>query len=699
MDILFPTGKTPIGREKLFLAELSKEQDSVFPSGGVAYYDFPTSRDYENDVSSPSFLILSIDYGVLIFQCTDDDLSVAIENVDQVYTFLDASFRKSSFLRKTKRSLTFPLETILFQYTADSEEIDSLIIQKLADLPLSLEQSEPIDQDTFDEVRSIIEGAKAIGTAYKGKQSHITAGAKGTLVAQINGTIRNFDVEQRKVSLNLVNGPQRVRGLAGSGKTIVLAMKAAQIHLANPDKLILFTFHTKSLLGFVKSLIAAFYRHFAEQDPNWDYIDVIHSWGGQRVEGVCSNAAGDNSTTCPTFSEARHNSPSDPFDFVCEKICSHGVKQKYEYILVDEAQDLPNHFFQLCFQLANGKCGHEKKIIWAYDELQSIFKIYQRTPQELFGLDDEGNPNIDLEKFAEDLLPGQTNDLVLHKCYRNPLPILVSAHALGFGIYAEIPVQMLENSEHWEDVGYKVTKNPDFTAGVKTVITRPQSNSPLLGDADIDELELIQNYIGDDSKLGFCDEIDWICRNIQEAISDGLQPSDIMVISVDDINAKTVLARVSAGLSEYNIGVHNVHSSTAPAPVFRVEDRVTLSTVHKAKGNEAMMVFVSGVEALYNARRYRGTRNKIFTAFTRTKAWLRVSGLGAKAQFFIDELDKALQHSPDLEFTFPDLSTIETIQRDLSKKSSRFNEMREKIFDLKAAGLSDEDIKAELGLL
>lgn len=251
------------------------------------------------------------------------------------------------------------------------------------------------------------------------------------ILINLEKEISNFDIEQRKIAISLITGPQRIRGLAGSGKTVVLAMKAAHIHLQHPNKKILFTFYTKSLYGLIKEMISRFYRHFSGDEPNWEFIHVLHSWGGRTIDGVCFNACMDNSISSMTFSQAKQINQSDPFQEVCKHIESHNVKNKYDYILIDEAQDLPNEFFQLCYKLANGDSGQQKNIIWAYDDLQSIFNIYQRTPKELFGTIANGDANIDLNQFKATLNYGQSNDLVLYKCYRNPLEVLITAHALG----------------------------------------------------------------------------------------------------------------------------------------------------------------------------------------------------------------------------------------------------------------------------
>ena len=73
-----------------------------------------------------------------------------------------------------------------------------------------------------------------------------------------------------------------------------------------------------------------------------------------------------------------------------------------------------------------------------------------------------------------------------------------------------------------------------------------------------------------------------------------------------------------------------------------MDGKVTLSTVHRAKGNEAAAVIVTGIDALYPLRDSRTGRNRIFTAFTR-RTWLRVSGVGDVGDFFLRELSVALR--------------------------------------------------------
>lgn len=56
------------------------------------------------------------------------------------------------------------------------------------------------------------------------------------------------------------------------------------------------------------------------------------------------------------------------------------------------------------------------------------------SPEELFGTNNEGTPNV---RFNYEPDGTSKQDIILEKCYRNSRPALVSAHALGFGIYRE----------------------------------------------------------------------------------------------------------------------------------------------------------------------------------------------------------------------------------------------------------------------
>jgi superfamily I DNA and RNA helicase len=209
--------------------------------------------------------------------------------------------------------------------------------------------------------------------------------------------------------------------------------------------------------------------------------------------------------------------------------------------------------------------------------------------------------------------------------------------------------------------------------GEFTIIERPAENSPLSISNNQTKEELIEGFVAEDMKA----EIAWIVAGIRGFMAEGLRADDIMVISLDDYNARTYFQEIARALMEFEIRTVNAQSNPFSAPAFLLENHVTLSTVYRAKGNEAAVVFALGLDAIYPDRKQKRARNKLFTAFTRAKAWLRVSGMGDGAEHLLQELEIARDKAPRLEFVYPDPRKVELLQRDLSDKASKLRDLAE----------------------
>ena len=219
-------------------------------------------------------------------------------------------------------------------------------------------------------------------------------------------------------------------------------------------------------------------------------------------------------------------------------------------------------------------------------------------------------------------------------------------------------MQLLESRDHWQDVGYEVLTG-EFRVGEQVCITRPAENSPVSIDS-AQAGKIISSYVAPNAN----DEVDWIARGVREFLSGGLQPEDIMIVALDDRNARAYFRLISEELAKHGISTNNIIADAYSEPPFSLPGMVTLSTVYRAKGNESAVVFALGIDAI--SSRTRSGRNRLFTAFTRTKAWLRVSGVGDGARDFCREIEAALAHFPNIEFVMPDLRKVDLIQRDLT---------------------------------
>jgi superfamily I DNA and RNA helicase len=647
------------------------------------YYEFPILKDSDDKIVIAKTLLLSPNHGVIAIDSlsitniidTEILLKSADADLEQVFSLIYSRLIRNKSLRKSKTDLLFPTNSIIFAPNLDSVpemDIEAALAINTNQLQQHLARFKvpTLSSTEYNELIATIEGAKGLIRPALRNIENLGELSKGALANRIESEITRFDRRQKHGAMAVLDGIQRIRGLAGSGKTVVLAMKAALTHLKYPQATIVYTFYTKSLYQQIKRLVTRFYRQFDDKDPDWSKLKIMHGWGGYSGEGVYFNACIATGTRPIKLSEAKAKGASDPFDFACrELIRNENIKPMYDYMLIDEGQDFPASFIQLCLKLTT-----KNRIVYAYDELQTIFQPHAPEFRDIVGSDVNAASN-----------PDYALDVVLYKCYRNPREILVCAHALGFGIYSNI-VQMLENKEQWEDIGYKVIQG-DFIAGSDTVIERPENNSL----TTISNNQSSQDIVSMTVYGTFQDEVDSTLRSITKDISEGLRPDDILVISVDDRHAKTYLHYLTQKLTELGIQSNNIHDDSYGIRDFHMDGCVTLSTVHKAKGNETFMVYVLGVDALY--RTYAGVRerNLLFTAMTRAKGWVRISGIGAPASACKAEIDLALQQFPLMEFKYPSREQLKIIKRDLAEKAVRKLKSERKLDEV-LDELSEEEV-------
>ncbi len=661
----------------------------------ILYYEYPIYMDVDEKILTPKFLIISPTSGVFVINCSsevnEEKIAELDEETTQIESYLFSRFVKSSskVLKESKRSLSFELRSIMFLPLVSSQQLDDLDIENAAYsskeevLSCLQDSNKEITLEMQKEICGILEGSKVILKPKKREIEQDDTVSKGAILKQMEEQIAYLDLEQKSAALAQIQGPQRIRGLAGSGKTIILCMKAALIHLRDPDKKILYTFTTKSLYDYIETLIVRFYRFFGDGNlPDFDKIQIKHSWGGMSIAGVYYSACKNNDIIPLTFDQAKQLPFSDPFDSVCKDLLqkTNGVlKKEYDYILIDEAQDFRPSFYQLCRSIVKNDC-----LVWCYDDLQNIYDVKIQDTIATFK-NQYGAEGIDLEKLNEQY-EELNNDVVLEKTYRNPLEILVLAHAIGFGIYNDTLIQTLENNQHWRDFGYEVVHG-NSRIGDNMEIVRPRANSPLI----ISEKQKPEEIIQIKSFESMMKEVEYVAEDIDKSISvDKLRADDIIVISLDDKNSKLQLKCLSDKLRSKGIETFNL-TDRSYSKGFMEEGCVTLSTVYRAKGNEAGLVYVIGTQVFERNSNRRSMRNRIFTAFTRAKGWLRISGENIENGKLWKEIEKVFENNFSLKFLQTNPRYI--IERD--KKNAKKKRAAKKIIEeMKELDLSPDEIKS-----
>lgn len=244
------------------------------------------------------------------------------------------------------------------------------------------------------------------------------------------------------------------------------------------------------------------------------------------------------------------------------------------------------------------------------------------------------------------------------------------AHAFGLGLHREDTcVQMLQNDSSWEAIGYKL-ESGKLLKGEQVVLYRPPESSPnFISDVYKGTQELLTVVVHGSRDNELVSIADSIANDIGK---EEVQPEDIIVVCMDAPRSKNLMASLQHLLLERGI------RSTIPGLVddssaFGESGLVTLSTVFRAKGNEAPLVYIACFDALDDFIAPIESRNKAFTSISRSKAFVRISGVGKPMSKFKDEIDCILKDLPRFKFEFPDMEVIKNLDAETSKRRAAVN--------------------------
>lgn len=562
-----------------------------------------------------------------------------------------------------------PPNRVLFQDDIEDRELFQDI----------LTSDEPIDL-TDENLRNALAGLR-LSDNISGGQLNVAVEpeSKRELLDFLDRRLKILTDKQLKIGLQSPDSPQQIRGIAGSGKTVVMAFRAAKIHYDNPDWNIAVTFRTHGLHQIHQELITSFYDAFSGgDDPDWDKLQILHGWGGSTVgDGMYSLVAKEADINPLSADEARkkfHRYLKTPqlLDRCCREVCRSGdVPEIFDAILIDEAQDLPQHFFRMCYLTAND----EKRIYWAYDEAQNLATLEAQTVQELFGTDPTGGPLVDVSGNLANQISATH---VMRKSFRTPRSVLMTAHGFGMGLYRDGPlIQTITNQQGWDYLGYNVgeIEGGDFrTPGARVTVTRPIENSPHPLWERQDPRELV-NIQWEDS---WEDEVNWVVDDIKELVEEEkvlpeeilvayIWPYDVRSDRLDYLEQRLDEELASDDSSACHIVGEEVRRRGSNA-TFKQEGKITVSGIHYVGGNEAGVVYMmgaefTGAEATQEQypddswrRNHVEARNKAFVAMTRTKGWCRITGSDPTHRI-AGELNRViadtLREDPQLRFDIP----------------------------------------------
>ncbi len=684
VDIVRGTSQKPVASDAL--VEVVSAQTTLSGRLFIGYPVISTS----DGLQLMDALLVSADKGIIVFDLIEghETGGYGVRQDDSINK-LEARLKVHQELMN-RRDLMVPIHAISFAPALSDPDTYRFGDYPLANASSLIQElnrftwSRHNDQEMYGKALSVIEN---ISTIHKKGLNRSVAkeNSKGAKLKSLEKSIATLDRMQSRGVIETVEGVQRIRGLAGSGKTIVLALKAAYLHAYHPDWRIAVTFNSRSLKDHFRRLINSFFIEQTGEEPDWNKLRIVNAWGAWRGKdrgGIYYEFCRLHGLGFYDFGKARSRfGQGREFEGACEYALMFAREREpvYDAILVDEAQDLSPMFLRLCYELLK----HPKRLVYAYDELQNLGGGSLPSPEEIFGESSDGSPKVRFD--ATNRLAPQ-RDIMLSKCYRNSKPVLAAALALGLGIYRKPPeatesglVQMFDQARLWKDIGYSV-RDGALRDGSKVTLDRTDDTSPgfLESHSDLDDLIRFITFRNED------DQTDWLTEAIAENLGqDELRHEDIMVINPDPRATREDYKPIHRRLKELGISSHLAGVDTDPNTFFQPGNAsVTFSGVHRAKGNEAGMVYIINAHDCHSAvRNLARTRNRLATAITRSKAWVRVLGFGESMAMLKSEFEKLKARHFELRFTYPTAEQREhlrVIHSDMNAEESKRHKNRDK---------------------
>lgn len=640
------------------------QDDSFKDKTGIIYLGYPLIKTPDG-TKTVHALLVSEQLGAFAFDLISPNQQVSSEEVterqDIIYNQLEAKLRATKEITNG-RQLAFNLNVVTFAPTitnkADFKNNDNFFTTPEELLKYLQKANSGILKTIYNSLKGVLQGVSKLKQP-KDRPEVQTTNTKGHIAQQLEHQMAHLDIYQNKAIVEMTDSPQRITGLAGTGKTVVIAGKVAYLHAINPNLRIAITFYSRSLYHQYRLLLTRLYFNQTQEEPDWSKITLLHAWGGSTNPGFYTTICKANGITPMRYDYAKDKyGQSNAFVGVCDEALQQikNPNEIFDYVLIDEAQDMPRSFFELAYLSTTSP----HRVVWAYDELQQLTQEQTvAEPDILFGKNSNQQPRFTFTSNDEN----PNDDIILRVCYRNPKQVITTAHALGLGVYSDHgPLQMIEDVNVWNRIGYRVTGT-----------IAPNNNVELARESDANP-EFLESYLKGTDIVSYKisdtidEQDDWIAKEIIKNLTeDELQPNDILIIALGPVyNIQGRTSRIRQTLRQANILTHI--AGVASADEYFREGSVAISQIFRAKGNEAPMIYILDAQTCSSGSELIVKRNKLFTAITRSRGWVRICGVGDAMKSLAKEIDEVKKNNYDLKFKVPtDLAARRKLHGEMSK--------------------------------
>jgi hypothetical protein len=465
-----------------------------------------------------------------------------------------------------------------------------------------------------DAVRMVLDGK---GFLHSPRTIYIENGRPDLLGVQVQEMelgLKEATPQQREHGIADMRGQHRLfRGVAGSGKSILLALSAAQTLMrygsetaslfegnesGSRKKRVLVVCFNRTLVHYLRQRIDDRYGRLTWDKPPEETLTIVHF---ERLVKTLENQDKRLSTGM-TFEQKEERART-----LCQKLDALDQQMRdalgYDAVYVDEAQDLLPDEISLLLRLARKDEKQQQTFIVFYDNAQNIYGVTQPV----------------WEKLGVNILGGRT--VFLDQCLRNTAETLSLAFNVLVGSFA--PEGERVTTRTFADVGSLRQRGLiEETDGRFDVKFAPRRGP----------LPFVRCY---PSRRA---EVDGVAEEIRRLVHEQrVVPSDILVLYKTHYGYKNDLIpalerAVGGGYSVRQIRSDDADSKSRPL----IEDgTLTVSTIASAKGYDAPIVFLLGADKLATDTKGRAS---FYVGATRAKLSLTVSGVQRDSQTLLDEV-------------------------------------------------------------
>ena len=217
----------------------------------------------------------------------------------------------------------------------------------------------------------------------------------------------------------------------------------------------------------------------------------------------------------------------------------------------------------------------------------------------------------------------------------------------------------------WSQIGYRLIDG-QFQEGEVVTLERSADSYPEYFKENITPEDAVSSHVFHD----VLEQARWIAGNIKINLEeDELDPDDILIVLPNALSSRREAQVIIDALWQQGINAHLVGVGNSQDEVFQ-QNSVAIAHIYRSKGNEAPMVYVANAQHCVAGPGLITRRNTLFTAITRSKAWVRICGWGPDMWELQAEIEAIKNNDYRLRFKIPtqqELANIRRIHRDLTR--------------------------------